>query len=260
SQWCPRPPPDRARRSPATPPGSASTCPARRPDRGRAPARRRTSGTVPGQRRECAGVLLQPPGFPAPRGLSSVARTRVSRSTPLPVASASFASRIFRISHRGAASVTRVWCPVSRRILRQGVQEHRAERRPLAGGADARGPLKLAGDAAHEVDARGRHPSEYARSHSHRCPPMATVKWTVSSWYGDGMYASSRLIPLSFFAFSASAGKATSSDSVASCPGSSRSLPYVANLRVGSLRASSSLIGCPCESTYRILPATRRTV
>ena len=56
-------------------------------------------------------------------------------------------------------------------------------------------------------------------------PPMDTVKLTVSSRYGDGMYASSRRISFNFLAFSASAGKSTSSDWVASCPGSSRSVP-----------------------------------
>lgn len=70
-------------------------------------------------------------------------------------------------SRRGASSVIRVWCPVSRRILRQGFQEHRAECRPLAYGADARGPLKVARDAAHQVDACARHPSKHARSHFH---------------------------------------------------------------------------------------------
>jgi hypothetical protein len=47
------------------------------------------------------------------------------------------------------------------------------------------------------------------------------------------MYASSRRISFNLFAFSASAGKSTSSDWVSSFPGSSRSVPYVENLRVG---------------------------
>src|SRR5947208_5645278 len=172
-----------------------------------------------------------------------------------------FCPTSFAPCHRLSSRQLAIWlrCPVSRRILRQGFQEHRAERGPLAHGADARGPLKLAGDAAHQVDACGRHPSEHARSHVH-WPPTDTMKWTVSSRYGDGMYARSRRISFNFFAFSASAGKSTSSDWMASCPGSSRSLPYVANLRVGSVRLSSSLIGCPWTSMYLIVPATRRTV
>src|SRR5436305_434338 len=47
-------------------------------------------------------------------------------------------------------------------------------------------------------------------------------------------------------------------DAVVSCPGSR--LLDDENLTVGSDRASSSLIGWPWASTYRILPATSRTV
>ncbi len=62
-----------------------------------------------------------------------------------------------QVSHLAIAYPPKpMWCPVSRRLLRQGFQEHRAERRPLAYGADARGPLKVARDAAHQVDACGR--------------------------------------------------------------------------------------------------------
>jgi hypothetical protein len=82
----------------------------------------------------------------------------------------------------------------------------------------------------------------------------------VSSLYGDGMYANSRRISFSFFAFRASAGKSTSNVWVASCPGFSCSAPYEANLMVGSVRVASILMGCPWVSMYRIFPATRRTV
>src|SRR5205823_8271189 len=73
------------------------------------------------------------------------------------------------------------------------------------------------------------------------------------------MYASSRRTSFSIFAFRAWAGKSTSTDCVASCPGSSRSLLYAVNFTTGSLRASSSLMGRPWASMYRILPATSRT-
>src|SRR3989304_2085661 len=85
-------------------------------------------------------------------------------------------------------------------------------------------------------------------------PLITTVKLTGSSLYGDGMYVSSRRISFSFFAFRASAGKSTSTDWVASCPGSSRSGPDVANLIVGPGPVSSSLIGCPWASGGWLFP------
>src|SRR6266850_749015 len=84
---------------------------------------------------------------------------------------------------------------------------------------------------------------------AHLPAPIETAKLTVSSRYDDGIYANSRRISFSFFAFSATAGNSTSRDWIVSCPGSSRSLlPYVANLKVGSVLASSSLMGCPWAS------------
>ena len=104
-----------------------------------------------------------------------------------------------------------LWCPAARRVFRQGFQEHRAERGSLAYGANARRPLKLAGDTTHQVDACGRHPREHSRPNFH-WPPTDTMTWTVSSRYCDGMYARPRRISFNVFAFSASAGKSTSSD------------------------------------------------
>src|SRR5438552_1733254 len=50
---------------------------------------------------------------------------------------------------------------------------------------------------------------------AHLPAPIETAKLTVSSRYGDGIYANSTRIAFSFFAFRASAGKSTSRDCVA---------------------------------------------
>src|SRR4029450_7601169 len=143
-----------------------------------------------------------------------------------------------------------LWRPGSSPVLAQALQEHPAERRPIAHRTLTRRPLNLARDPAHQVDPRRRQTSQHASRHqksfpvvtvhgAHHIgclpywPPMETTNLTVSSWYGDGMYASSRRISFNLCAFSASAGKSTSKDWVASCPGSSRSVPYVWNLRAG---------------------------
>src|SRR5213594_2470747 len=59
-------------------------------------------------------------------------------------------------------SLSSLWRPGSRRIVAQGLQEDPAERGPLTHGADTRGPLKIAGDAAHQIDACGRQVGEHA--------------------------------------------------------------------------------------------------
>src|SRR2546425_246208 len=148
------------------------------------------------------------------------------------------------------------------RVLTQRAREHPAQRGALTHGARARGALDLDRDAAHELDACVRHPHERATRHARarHLAPMATPKRALASRYAEGMYTRSRWIALSVVPASAETGKSTSSDSLASWPGSSRSLPELANLMVGSLRVSSSLIGRPWASTYRSLPATRRTV
>lgn len=54
-------------------------------------------------------------------------------------------------------------CPGSGGIVAQGLQEHPAERGTLAHSPDTRRPLKIAGDATHEVNARDRQPRKDAR-------------------------------------------------------------------------------------------------
>src|SRR5260370_19197818 len=152
--------------------------------------------------------------------------------------------------------------PGAGRIVAQCAPQHPAQRGPLARGANAGRPLDLERNAAHEIDARDRHPHERAAGQAlpRHLAPMATPKRALSSRYGEGRYTRSRWIASCVAAVSAATGKSTASDSLASWPGSRRALPALANLMVGSLRASSSLIGWPWASTYRSLPATRRTV
>ena len=63
-----------------------------------------------------------------------------------------------------AQPVTSIWLghPGSRRVLAQGLQENAAQRGPLTHSAGPRSPLKVAGDAAQQVDAGGGHASKHA--------------------------------------------------------------------------------------------------
>src|SRR3981189_2006681 len=52
--------------------------------------------------------------------------------------------------------------PGAGRVVAQRAPQHPAQRGPLARGANAGGPLDLERNAAHEIDARDRHPHERA--------------------------------------------------------------------------------------------------
>src|SRR5437899_4697007 len=64
----------------------------------------------------------------------------------------------------------------------------------------------------------GRGPGAEAPRPAPLPAPIETAKLTVSSRYDDGIYANSRRISFSLFAFRPSAGKSTSRDWIASCP------------------------------------------
>src|SRR5437762_9826971 len=98
-----------------------------------------------------------------------------------------------------AMNLLRLRCPRPARVLMQRVPEHPTQGRAFRRGARPRSPLDIERDAAHEIDARDRHPHERAarRAHSRHLAPTATPKRALAWRYADGMYTRSRWIVLS---------------------------------------------------------------